>query len=98
MIRWLWNQMMKWGWDFNRNLRERDVGIPICVEEGKNDNMHPTVRIGVINIMNGTVLEIGTYKPNSIGPDWNYEHFIVPPDKKLSEAITMFLLLKGLDK
>ena len=28
MIRWLWSRMMKWGWDFNRNLRDdrgRDV-------------------------------------------------------------------------
>jgi len=22
MIRWLWSMMMKWGWDFNHNLRD----------------------------------------------------------------------------
>ena len=22
MIRWLWSMMMKWGWDFNRELRD----------------------------------------------------------------------------
>ena len=27
MIRWIWSRFMKWGWDFNHNLREEDVPV-----------------------------------------------------------------------
>jgi len=28
MIRWIWSHIMKWGWDFNRNLRDCDEAVP----------------------------------------------------------------------
>jgi hypothetical protein len=28
MIRWIWSFIMKWGWDFNRNLRNEEDGMP----------------------------------------------------------------------
>ena len=34
MIRWLWSRMMKWGWDFSRDLgREDDVHVPMSLRE-----------------------------------------------------------------
>lgn len=90
--------MMKWGWDFNRNLRGEQE-VPIAISESRANNLSPTLRIGTVNTMNGTVLEIGTYTHSRHGGgDWTYEHFIVPEGKLLSEAITMFLKLKGIDK
>ena len=34
MIRWIWSRFMKWGWDFNRDLREEDV--PVASSRGSN--------------------------------------------------------------
>lgn len=33
MIRWMWDKMMKWGWDYNRDMR-----IDFPVEEVKQSN------------------------------------------------------------
>lgn len=55
-------------------------------------------RIAVKNALNGKVLEISTYKPNPRGSDWTNELFVVAQGESLKDALTMLLLLKGLDK
>lgn len=95
MIRYIWNLMMKWGWDFNRQLRDRDISCtPIGVSERSAD---PSIRIGIIPAMNGRALEIGKKIPDKHGGyDWQYSMFLVPEDVPLNEAMTTFLLLEGL--
>lgn len=59
----------------------------------------PNFRIGLIKTMNGgTVLEIGTFKPNARGSDWTYEFYSVDPEQKLSEAVGIVLTMKGLEQ
>jgi len=61
-------------------------------------------RIGIIKTINGgCVLEIGTYKVNSSSRslghgDWTYEFYTVNEDQKISEAVGVVLLMKGLEK
>lgn len=57
----------------------------------------PHLRIGIMNAMNGRILEISTFKPNPHGPDWTSELFIVPEDQTLGQSVTMVLSLKGLN-
>ena len=33
MIRWIWSRFMKWGWDFNHNLRDDD-GPQVATSRG----------------------------------------------------------------
>ena len=54
-----------------------------------------TFRIGVVEAINGTVLEISTFKRNPHGPDWTSKMFIVREDQPMHEAIAMLLLSKG---
>lgn len=54
-----------------------------------------TIRIGVIDAVNGTVLEVSAFKRNPHGPDWTSKMFIVREDQPLHEAIAMLLLSKG---
>lgn len=53
--------------------------------------------LSVTPAINGKVLEIRTYKPQPRGSDWQIEYYIVPEGQALSEAVTMFLLMKGLN-
>ncbi len=42
--------------------------------------------------VNGTVLELGTHKPNRNGPDWTYEYFVVPDGESIPDAVTALLV------
>lgn len=60
-------------------------------------------RIGVIKTLNGgCVLEIGTYKVSNgrgLGHnDWVYEFYTVGENQKISEAVGLVLVMKGLEK
>lgn len=95
MIRWLLNGIMKWVWDFNREGRRGGAVLALCEE---SSNATPKLRIGIVQGMNGRVLEVSTHKPNPHGSDWTYEFFVLQEDQKVSDAVAMVLLMKGLDK
>lgn len=66
-------------------------------------DMKPKFRIGLIETMNGSkVLEVGTYSQNAAKhfshDEWSYEFFTVAEDQKLSDAISLVLTMKGLEK
>ena len=90
MIRWLWNKMMKWGWDFNRD-RGRDIPIELC---SNSMNGNSNVRIGIFAAMNGKVLEISKRDRNH---DYTYSYFLVPENITLTDAVTTFLIAEGLN-
>ncbi len=92
MIRWLLNGIMKWVWDFNAH--KRNV-LAMCDD---SSSATPKLRIGIVEGMNGKILEVSTHKPNPHGSDWTYEFFVIQESQKVSEAVAMVLLLKGLDK
>lgn len=52
--------------------------------------------ISVIPAINGRIIEIGNYRQNMHGPDWTYEHYIVPDGESLEGAMTAILLMKGM--
>ena len=70
MIRWLWSRMMKWGWDFNRDLREdNSIGIGlikagarrrgddiVLVSDNEIDLTDP-IRFSVQAVQGGTLIE-----------------------------------------
>lgn len=61
-------------------------------------------RIGIIKTMNGgCVLEIGTYKVGTStrgfgNNEWVYEFYTVGENQKISEAVGLVLVMKGLEK
>ena len=61
-------------------------------------------RIGIIKTINGgCVLEVGTYKVGTstrgFGTnEWTYEFYTVGENQKISEAVGVVLLMKGLEK
>ena len=62
----------------------------------KNSDEHK-IAVAIQKAMNGTVLEIGVFKPNPRGPDWTYSQYVCDPDKTLAENIAMAMHMKGLE-
>ena len=74
------------------------VNQPAAIEARAHErSSQPTVRVAVIQAMNGRVLEVGVYKPNPRGPDWTFELFIVPENATLAAAITTVLAIKAVE-
>lgn len=57
-------------------------------------------QIYISEAMNGRVLTIRTYKPNNpqYGNNWISELYVLKDGESLTEALTMLLTLKGIDK
>lgn len=52
-----------------------------------------------LSAMNGKVIQIRTYAPHkNPGPDWKTEYFIVPDGEKLTDALTLLMIAKNLEK
>lgn len=92
MIRWLWSKIMKWGWDFGREKRTDVVELSV---PSSSSNAEPIVRINLHHAMNGKILEIATPSP-SRQHDWAIEHYIVVEGEKLTDALAMVLIAKGI--
>lgn len=58
----------------------------------------PHVRVGVLEVMNGKLLEICTFKRNPHGPDWTTTYWILNDTQSLAEQIALVLTMKGLAK
>ncbi len=58
------------------------------------------VQISINEAMNGRVLTIRTYKPSNpqYGNNWISELYVLKDGESLTEALTMLLMLKGIDK
>lgn len=52
-----------------------------------------------LNAINGKVIQIRTYAPHkNPGPDWKTEYFIVPEGEKVTDALTLLMIAKNLEK
>jgi hypothetical protein len=59
MIRLIWSAIMKWGWDYNRNLRNRD-SIELAVRPLGSVDVEG-LTFNVMSAQGGTIVQIRTY-------------------------------------
>ena len=71
--------------------------LALGVSDDCGDKQRPHVRIGTMEVMNGKLLEVTTYKPNPHGPDWTTTYWVMD-DSPLAEQIATVLVMKGLEK
>ena len=64
------------------------------VETSEPNNFNMTV----MNAMNGKVIQIRTYQPQTRGPDWKTEYYIVPEGERLSDAVSVLLIAKNVER
>ena len=73
------------------------LGAPEEVNGHSNpDTSH--CRVGVLEVMNGKVLEVCSFKRNPHGPDWTTTYWILDDTQSLAEQIAVVLTMKGLEK
>ena len=87
--RWIRNWLHSDGISLNMN-RTADVESP--PEQG--------AQIYISEAINGKVLTIRTFKPHNpqYGNNWISELYVLKDGESLTEALTMLLTLKGIDK
>lgn len=77
-----------------RELRDRatqDISVEEAVERPK-----PKVRVAVMEVMNGKLLEVASYQQRSHGPDWKTEYYILEEGRPLAEQIAVVMTMRGM--
>jgi hypothetical protein len=69
----------------------QDVSVEEAVDKPK-----PKVRIAVMEVMNGKLLEVSSYQRNNHGPDWKSEYYILEEGTPLAEQIAVVMTMKGM--
>ena len=99
--------MRKWlkKWLFREELekQERDAHAVLGTRsaiyiENESTAVTPHVRLGRLNVMNGQLLEVSTYKRNPNGPDWNTDYYILQEGVPLADQIALVITMKELAK
>jgi hypothetical protein len=109
MIRWLWDKMLKWGWDYNRDLREDDDfpklrhrpsrrrdEIVTLDDSDSGIDMHNPISFRVEAVTGGTLVETRWY--NSKTDNNERKLHIVGPEENLSEAIGKIVTMELLKR
>ena len=110
MIRWLWSNLMKWGWDFNRDLREQpDVeakvrrrgramsnSISICDDETNRIDLPDPIRFQVQAVNGGTIVESRWYDPKK--DESRVKLHIITSDQDLADSIGKIVTMELLQK
>ena len=85
MIRLLWEKMMKWGWDYNRDLRCNQVEVAVdCVSDERLD-MEKALRFNVLPCTGGVVMECRTFDRKTHSNDTRT--FIIPEGEDIAERV-----------
>lgn len=66
--------------------------------EAGSDPQKPHCRFGVLQVMNGRVLEVCTYKRNPHGPDWSTTYWILNDEQPLADQLAVVMTMKGMEK
>ena len=110
MIRWLWSRMMKWGWDFSRQLPDDDIHVPFARQRGgarlrKEDmilisdeeiDLTDPIRFSVQQVEGGTLIESRWTDPKT--DNYVRKLHIVTQDENLSEAIGKIVTMELLKR
>ena len=113
MIRWLWSNMMKWGWDFNRELREDEVNkvnkvrrrgraipssLSVCDDDDSPNGIElPDPIRFSVQAVNGGTL-IETRWYDYKKDEQRVKLHIVTPEENLSESIGKIVTMELLQK
>jgi hypothetical protein len=87
-------------WLFKHEERTLGLGsnLPVMAETSAHSQPDaPHTRFGVLNVMNGKVLEVCTFKRNPHGPDWTTTYWILNEEQSLAEQLAVVMAMKGLE-
>lgn len=91
-MNWLKYKINRW---LNSDRPEVARTLSSASVEASNPN---DFSLNIMNAMNGKIVQIRTYQPQKHGPDWSTEYYLVPEGERLSDAVTVLLMAKNLEK
>jgi hypothetical protein len=102
MIRWIWSRFMKWGWDFNRDLREEDM--PVTNSRGANklarlrasDDIESEqgLNITVRNAMGGKIITFRQYDHKT--DRHTHRLYVIPDDMDFNTELCKMITLESM--
>ena len=93
MRKWLATWLMK---SEIKKARLRDAySTEVSVEEAV-ERPKPKVRVAVMEVMNGKLLEVASYQQRGHGPDWKTEYYILDDSRPLAEQIAVVMTMRGM--
>lgn len=99
MRKWLKKWLFKEEYEKQHQEMHSILGTRSAISIDHETNaVQPHVRLGRLNVMNGKLLEVSTYKRNPNGPDWMTDYYIIDPEQPLAEQIATVMVMKGLEK
>ena len=83
-----------------RNWLHSDDGLKPSRVIETDSSPEQSTQISITSAINGKVLAIRTFQPtkNHHRSDWVTEHYVIKEGESLTDALTMFLIMKGIDK
>lgn len=106
MIRWIWNRMMKWGWDFSYSMRDdssikvrqRGIGrIEVCEDDSVSSvDLHDPINFRVQAVTGGTIVETRWYDHKK--DESRTKLHIVTSEENLADAIGKIVTMELLQK
>jgi hypothetical protein len=87
-------------WLMRKEIRAREekmayAGTLAAPEEAVH-KPSPKIRIGTMDVMNGKLLEVASYKQSNHGPDWKTEYYILEEGRPLAEQIAVVMTMRGM--
>jgi hypothetical protein len=84
-------------WVMTDKDREREIYSPALVSSDEAvAKPQPKVRVAMMEVINGKLLEVATYQRNSHGPDWKTEYYILEEGRPLAEQIAVVMTMRGM--
>ena len=99
MIRWVWSRMMKWGWDFNHNLREDNEVYNTAALGSRHDGsieLSDPVTFKIQTVLGGTLIETSYY--NNKKEERRSKIYVVGPEENLSDSVGKIVTMELLQK
>ena len=102
MIRWIWSRFMKWGWDFNRDLREEDIPMPSSRGSNKLARLRASddieseqgLNITVRNAMGGKIITFRQYDHKT--DRHSYRLYVIPDDMDFNTELCKMITLESM--
>jgi hypothetical protein len=90
-------------WLMSDERKVNQIGYPdqpLAVSVSVQDHIEPEaaqMTFAIIKAENGRIVKVSSYKPQSRGPDWHHELYIVKDDEKIPDVIARIMAIRALE-
>ena len=103
MIRWIWSRVMKWGWDFNRELRENDMSVGLSrgsnkasrlIRASEDIDSDQGLNITVRNALGGKIITFRQYDHKT--DRHTHRLYVIPEDMDFNAELCKMITMESM--